>query len=113
MNPSYKIQIDVYIRHTVEDKSIWMRLIRYLPFVPRVGDVIRLTKEADEEYTSDLELDSVVWDTNAGMFVATVSDESYVESVSSGDIVAIEAWVDDYRAMGLLRVNYPQGQTVR
>lgn len=115
MNPSYKLQLDLYIRMPIEEQSVWMRRIGYLPFVPRSGDTLRITQTDDEETQSDLTLDEVVWDMSGGMFVATVSDESVAEGYSRGELSGplLTATTEEYKKLGFMRLNFPQGQVVR
>lgn len=113
MNPSYKLQLDLYIRAPVESNSVWMRRMQYLPFVPRAGDTIRLSQTDDEEQQVDLTLDEVAWDMAAGMFVAVVTDESQVEAFSESGAYFLQATVDEYVKLGFMRLNFPQAQVIR
>ncbi len=112
MNPNYKVQIDVCLVLPVASKNIWMRQIRYLPFVPRPHDVIRLTSE-DEESTLDLTIDSAVYDAANGMFVVEIADEALVEQYSNSGVVGEAAQVQSYKSFGFCRLNFPTAQVVR
>lgn len=113
MNPSYRLQIDLYLRQPVEADSILMRRIGYLPFVPRDGDTIRFTDEEDDGSTVDLTLDEVVWDSAGGQFVCCITDESCVESYSNGEGSGSKELVEYYSAFDFIRLNYPVGQVVK
>lgn len=113
MNPSYRLQIDLYIRTPVEANSVWMRRIGSLPFVPRSGDTLRMPMTDDDEQQMDITLDEVVWDMSGGMFVATLNEESVVEAHSNGEAYTLADAVAEYKPYGFIRLNYPQGQLVR
>ena len=113
MNPSYKTQLEVYIRLPIEDQSIWMQRIQYLPFAPVEGTVIRLSDESEEPNQIDLTLNSAVWDMAAGMFVCQVADETQVEAYTESGHMMISETVDTYKSYGFLRMNFPQVQVSR
>lgn len=107
MNPSHKVQIDVYLRCAIESKSIWMRHMCYLPFVPRTGDTIRFAEDADEDNTGDVVLEEVVWDTSNRMFVCQYIDESVAEAFSSGDELTIADAIAHYKSLGFTQITVP------
>jgi hypothetical protein len=116
MNPSYKLQIDVCLRKPVESESIFLRHVRYLPFVPRVGDTIRLTSEATEEtdaQTLDISLDSIVYDAAEGVFIADITDDSIVEHYSETKSCNDKEIVANYTQFEFLRLNFPTVQGSR
>lgn len=106
------LQIDVYLNKPVDSQSIWMRHIRTIPFVPRNGDTIRLTDEA-EENTKDLTLDGVVYDASSGVFIAEISDGSMVDRYSETGGCGEKEIVAEYVSFGFLRMNYPTAQAIK
>lgn len=106
MNPSYTLFVDVCLTKPVCKDSIWMRLVTRVPFVPRIGDKIRLT-EGDE--TLDVELANVTYDMSEGTFVEEQEDDQMVTNYSeSGTLGEAEA-VAGYSTFGFVRLNFPQG----
>lgn len=110
--PNYRMQIDICIRKPIEDQSIWLRHMRNLPFVPRNGDTIRLTSE-DGESTHDIELESVVYDTSEGYFVADIVDDTAVENYAANGVCAEGDIIAFYSQFGFIRLNFPVAQAVR
>lgn len=114
MNPSYKLQLDLYIRMPVESQSVWMRRIGYLPFVPRQGDTLRISSDKDEEQQADLTIDETVWDMAGGMFIGTITDDSIVEAYSEGGLSGplLNKTLDEYQQLGFMRLNFPQAKVI-
>lgn len=113
MNPSYKTQLDIYVRAPVEANSVWLRRIGYLPFVPRIGDTLRLTEENNEENQIDVELEEVVWDAAGGQFVCQYVDESVVEAYKEQQPYTIADCIAEYKAFDFVRLTYPTGRVVK
>lgn len=113
MNPQYRLQIDICLVRPVAEKSVWLRLVRYVPFVPQSGMVLRLTS-TDEEETLDIEIpDTVHYDMSAGLFVADVLDEQLVTEYSETGTCRETALVESYAAFDFQRLAFPVGQTVK
>lgn len=111
MNPQYKLQIDICLLTPVASQSIWMRHIRYLPYVPREGDTIRVTSE-DEEQTLDLTFQEVVYDTAAGMFVCDIQDSALSEAYGDTGSCNTSELVASYVSFGFSRINFPTAQAI-
>lgn len=112
INPSYRIQIDICLNKPVAEDSIWVRHIRMLPFVPRDGDVIRLTSE-DEEYTQDITLENVVYDTAEGFFIIDIEDNTLIENYREHGVLNEKEVLAEYKTFGFERLNFPTAQVVR
>ena len=112
MNPSYRLQIDVCLKHPRDADDIWLRHMRWVPFVPRAGDVIRFTDD-DDEITIDVTLESVVYDAAGGMFVAEVLDETPIESFRDTGVCNAAEAAMNYTPFDFQRLNFPTAQAVR
>lgn len=112
MNPSYRVQIDVCLKHPREEDDVWLRHIRWLPFVPRSGDTLRLTDEMDEN-TIDLTLESVVYDVTGGVFIAEITDETPTEFFRDAGVCNAAESIAMYKPFDFQRLNFPTAQVVR
>lgn len=110
MNPAYRIFIDVCLTKPVASGSIWMRLVKYIPFVPRDGDKIRLTPETEGEDQLDITLCNVVYDVESGTFIEQQEDDAMVVSYSEEGILNEATALDHYKKYGFTRLNFPQGE---
>lgn len=111
MIAQYKVQVDVCLRKPVEENNIWMRHVRYLPFVPRAGDTLRLTAETeDEAETLDVAFDSVVYDAAEGVFVAEYTDDTIVEHYSATGLCNHKDLIAVYARFDFVRVTFPTVQ---
>lgn len=112
MNPNYKVQLDVCLIKPIAEQNIWLRRMCYMPYVPREGDILRLTSE-DEESTLDLTVDNAVYDVSSGMFMVDIEDETLVDQYRESGLNTDKEAVDSYRAFGFVRLNFPTAQAVR
>lgn len=112
MNPNYRLQVDICLTKPRADDSIWMRLVKNIPFVPRNGDTIRLYDE-NEEDTLDLTLDDVVYDTISGNFTCDLSIDTMVENYSESGTCNEKEVVAAYVPFGFVRLTFPTAQVVR
>lgn len=109
MNPNYPLFIDVQLTKPITSQSVWVRYVMRIPYVPREGDKIRLTN-TDNEETLDLQLESVIYDSAEGNFMADLSDETMVENYGEDGTVREAEVVAKYTAFGFVRLNYPSGE---
>lgn len=108
MNPSYRLFIDIQLTRPVASETTYMRGVIILPYVPRQGDKIRLTS-IDGESTLDIELDSVVYDSAEGYFMADIEDETMVTNFSEDGTLREAEVIGQYTPFGFQRLTYPQG----
>lgn len=112
MNPQYKVMLSVTLNHPVADKSIELQQVRYLPFVPMDGQVVRVASE-DGENQLDLTLYNIVYDTSEGMFVCCLEDDEQIQTYNETGTCNASDLVASYVSFGFTRINYPQGQAIR
>lgn len=103
---SYRIQIDMLLEKPVASHGIWMRHVRFLPFVPRAGDTIRLTCE-DDESTLNITFQEVVYDVSTGTFHIDLSDNTLVTRYNEEELPNEKELIGQYTAFDFLRVNFP------
>jgi hypothetical protein len=110
MNPAYRIFIDVCLTKPVASGNIWVRLVKYIPFVPRDGDRLRLQPETEGEEPLDMTLCNVVYDMDSGTFIEQQEDDRMVESYSEEGLLNETEAVEHYKKYGFTRLNFPQGE---
>lgn len=108
MQPNYSLFIDVCVQGLREEYDVWLRHVRYVPFVPRSGDRIRLIDEtAENELT--LELSDVYYDTETHAFIADIQDESIAHAFRINEDTPADDIVAAYTPFGFIRLNFPTG----
>lgn len=123
MNPQYKIQITATLVGARASQNIEMRLVKYIPFVPREGDMVRLLAYDEdiahsdgteaEVTTVDIPIGSILYDFSSGMFLTDFEDTTILDGHFNGEAVCAKSAVRRYESLGFGRVNYPQAQAVR
>lgn len=109
MNPSYPVFIDICLTKPRASDNIWLRYVTRIPYVPRNGDVLRLTSD-DEESTIDITFVNVVFDASSGTFIEQQEDDAMVDSYSEEGLCHEADALGKYTAFGFHRLNYPQGE---
>lgn len=109
MNPSYTLFVDVCLTKPIACDNIWMRLVMRIPFVPREGDVIRLTSDIEGVDTLDVTFVNVVYDCESGTFIEQQEDTFMVDAYSEEGVCHEQEAIAKYKAYGFTRLNFPQG----
>lgn len=108
MNPSYVLFIDICLTKPVAADNIWMRLVMRIPYVPREGDVIRLTSETEGVDTLDVTFVNVVYDAESGTFIEQQEDTAMVDAYSEEGLCHEVETIAKYKLYGFTRLNFPQ-----
>lgn len=101
MNPSYRLMLDVYVIAMREPEDVKLRRVQYLPFVPRAGDVLQFTNDAEE--TIDLQLEEVVYSLTDQQFTGTIQDDGVREAAREGAGVLMGERIKMFESFGFLR----------
>lgn len=110
MNPSYRIFIDICLTKPVASGNIWVRLVKYIPFVPRAGDKIKLAAETEGEEPLEITFCNVVFDVEEGYFLEEQEDDAMVQSYSEDGLMNETQVLAHYKKYGFVRLNFPQGE---
>jgi hypothetical protein len=108
MNPSYRLFVDIQLTKPISTETTYLRYVTILPFVPMEGQKIRLTS-IDESTTLDIELESVMYDSAEGVFMADIVDDTIVQNYSEDGTLREAEVIAGYTPFGFQRLNYPQG----
>ena len=107
--PHFNLEIHLTVQGPREADDCVLLLSRLLPFVPRNGDTLELWREHDEEDSTQIELENVVYSFKDSAFVARLEDNS---AIREGTTEQREV-INYYLSFGFKRISHPIAYAIK